>query len=304
MSQDREFEKYLQGSSTLTKLYAELPDAELPTHLDAAILAEAHRAVDSRPGAQPNRRWTIPLGLVATLFLAVMIGLQVPFMLKEAASPQQRHEEKIAAMMDAGIAEQPSAAPETDKKIQKRASVRPQEKSEIIRAEPAMEAAEAIAPVRLSAPVVVSPRKSVAAENKSLNSALMAPAAPLATPGSPAPLAEKPLGFSGSEYIGHDQVLAKEKKSGGLVQDKPIDALEQQAPAAAVMAAPKPVQLKRALVQPALDEAVDASLPPQEWLDRIKKLKQVGKLDEARKELTAFKKRYPDFPVPVTLENK
>ena len=303
MSQDREFEKYLQGSSTLTKLYAEMPDAELPTHLDAAILAEAHRAVDSRPGAQPNRRWTIPLGLVATLFLAVMIGLQVPFMLKEAASPQQRHEEKIAAMMDTGIAEQPSAAPETDKKIQKRASVRPQEKSEIIRAEPAIEAAEAIAPVRLSAPVVVSPRKSVVSESNSLNGVLMAPAAPLATPGSPAPLPEKPLGFSGSEYIGHDQVLAKEKKSGGLVQDKPSDALEQQAPAA-VMAAPQSVLLNRALVQPMQDEAVDTSLPPHEWLDRIIKLKQVGKLDEARKELTAFKKRYPDFPVPVTLEIK
>jgi hypothetical protein len=295
MSQDREFEKYLQGSSALSQLYAELPDAKLPAHLDAAILAEAHRAVSSRPGAKPKRRWTIPLGLVATLFVAVMIGLQVPHMLKEAASPQQRQEEKMAVMMDTGAAGRPSDAIEPEKKIQKWASVRPQEKSEIILAEPAMEAAEVVAPVRSSASVVVSPQKSVTSERKFSNRALNAPAAMLAAPAS---LAAKPLDISVSGFIEQGKVLAKEKNASGLLQDKQSYALEQQAPAAAMITAPQPLQLKRALK----DETSETTSSPEDWLKRIKRLTIDGKLDEAKKELTAFKKNYPGYPISAALE--
>ena len=99
-------------------------------------------------------------------------------------------------------------------------------------------------------------------------------------------------------------MLAKEKKASGFVQECLSDALEQPAPAAAVVSAPQPVQLKRALVQPALNEAADKNILPDAWLIQIKRLKDEGKREEARKELAAFKKRYPNFSIPVTLENK
>ena len=106
MSQDREFETYLQGKTDLSQLYADLPQVELPDHLDAAILAEAHRAVKSRPAAKPRRRWSIPLSMVASLFVVVMIGLQLPYMLKDAALPQPQEEERIAvAAMDKSMSE-------------------------------------------------------------------------------------------------------------------------------------------------------------------------------------------------------
>ena len=301
MSQDNEFNQYLKGNSALTQVYAELPDAALSAHLDAAILAEAHRAVNARPGAKPKRRWTIPLGMVATLFVVVMAGLQLPHMLKDAATPQRQQEEKMTAMMDTGIAGLSSDAPETHKKIQESTRALPKEKSEIIRAEAAIKSSDAGAPVKMSAPVVERPQKSEVSESRSSSNALMAPAAPMA---APVPQAAKPMGFSGSGYIAQDKVLSKEKKASGHVQDRLSDALEQSAPAAAMIDAPQPLQLKRALVQPVLDEAVDENLLPDEWLIRIKRLKEEGKRDEVRKELAAFKKRYPDRPIPVTLEIK
>ncbi len=45
-----------------------------------------------------------------------------------------------------------------------------------------------------------------------------------------------------------------------------------------------------------------ANLRPQDWLARIRQLKQQGKLDEARKELAAFRKHYPDYAVPADLK--
>ena len=64
------------------------------------------------------------------------------------------------------------------------------------------------------------------------------------------------------------------------------------------MTVPQPVQTKRSLSK---DDAITS---PEDWLDRIKKLKQEGRLEEAKKELDAFKKRYPDFPVPEALQTR
>lgn len=88
MSEDKEFERYLQGQSELSQTYAQLPDAEPPAHLDAAILAEAHRAVGARPGLKQQRRWLMPLSMAASLLVAVMIGLQLPYLMRDASAPQ------------------------------------------------------------------------------------------------------------------------------------------------------------------------------------------------------------------------
>ena len=79
------------------------------------------------------------------------------------------------------------------------------------------------------------------------------------------------------------------------------DSSEQRAPAAA-RATCNPLQPDRSVMQPSRDEAGEASLRPEDWLIRIQRLKQQGKLDEARKELAAFKKRYPDYRIPEALE--
>jgi hypothetical protein len=292
MSQDREFEKYLQGKSGLTQLYADLPEVELPDHLDAAILAEAHRAVGARPGAKPKRRWAIPLGMVATLFVAVMVGLQLPYMLKDAASPQQYKEEKIAALMDKGMTEGSSAAPEERKKVQEMPQVMPRAKSAISRGEISSMAAEAEVPARQNAPALAAPKESTVAKQFGATSVGASP--------PPAGAANRELRESAGAEPGMS--FSNENPPSGLAEGNTREAIQPRAPAAATMAAPPPVQLKRSQVQPLKDEASDASLTPDDWLKRIKRLKQKGNLEEAKKELAEFKKRYPDYRVPQALE--
>ena len=269
-----EFEKYLDGKSEVSQLYAELPEVVLPDHLDAAILAEAHRAVNSRPGAKLRRRWAVPLSMVATLFVAVMIGLQLPYMLKDTTQRPIPTEEKVAAMMDKSMAEHSSVVQEERKKTQEMAQVTARKKSEISRGAPAPMEAEVAVSATQNAAVGALPPASVAAKRMELMER-----------------ADVDSGIA----------LSKEKKAVAHAEGNLSDAFEQLAPAAA---APAPVQLNRSLMQPLKDEASVANLRPEDWLLRIKKLKQEGKLVEAKKDLAAFKKRYPDYSVPEALDSQ
>jgi len=280
MSQEHEFEKYLDGKTDLSKLYAELPRVDLPKHLDAAILAEAHRAVNARPGAKPKRRWTIPLGMVATLFVAVMIGLQLPHILKDAAQPQQPKEERMAALMDKNTAEPSSPAPIEAMKSQLTGQILEKSKPAVTRGKPVSVAAEAEKPVQEYAPALAAPVV-----------ALPAPA-----------IAAKRLEVRERADVDSGAAFSKEKKANGHVEGYVSDAPEQRAPAAARVAAPHPVQMERSLMQSIKDEVNEENLPPEDWLNRIKRLKQEGKLEEAKKDLAAFKKRYPDYVLPKDLE--
>lgn len=277
MSQDHEFEKYLQGETDLSQRYADLPPVELPDHLDAAILAEAHRAVNARPGARPKRRWTIPLGLVASLIVAVMAGLQLPYMLKDAELAQQPGREKAAAnAMDTSSAAPAPAAPEERKSTQ----VRGQANSGL--------ATGAAAPMAAEVEAYARPATRNAPATRAI-------AEPSAGAGKRLELRESAEAESG-------MALVKEKKASAYAGGDSSDAIAPRAPEAATMAAPSPAQQPRALMQPLKDEASAASLSPQDWLARIQKLKQQGKLEEARKDLAAFKQRYPDYPVPEAIE--
>ena len=44
-----------------------------------------------------------------------------------------------------------------------------------------------------------------------------------------------------------------------------------------------------------------AKEPVIDWLERIRQLIQMGRLDEARQEVDAFSKSYPDYPLPADL---
>ena len=269
MNQDRELDTYLQGKTDLSRLYADAPQVEPPEHLDAAILAEAHRAVNSRPGAKPKRHWAIPLGLVASLFAIVMIGLQLPYMLKESESLQAPMEAKMTAAMDESAADPASRALNERMKILAKDKAR----SEIAGNKPTSVAAEAY--VQPAAPMV---------------------AAPMAASPAPAPvLAAKRLEMRESAETEVAGALSKEKKSAYGGESRLNDAL---APAVGA-AASSSVKLERALQLDATDKI---ALPPEEWLKRIKKLEQEGKPEEAKKELAAFKKRYPEYSIPAALE--
>ena len=46
-----------------------------------------------------------------------------------------------------------------------------------------------------------------------------------------------------------------------------------------------------------------AELPPDQWLERIEELRRQGKLEEAKTSLAEFRKRYPDYELPVSLKD-
>jgi len=247
MSQDREFEDYLQGKSSLSDLYADLRREMLPGHLDAAILAEAHRAAGARPGAKPRRSWVIPLSMAAGLFVVVVIGLQLPYLLPRDTAPgQMRHEEKQKAS-----------------------------KGDV----------------------------SVPDRNVPAKAAPQAPAAPAEAPivvaGKPAGRIEQ-TGLVEQKESGNRVMLQKEKSSYSRAEGSTTDTFAQPAPTVAAMAAPEAAAQAS---EPKVASKADlANLPQKDWLGRIRQLKQQGKLDEAKKELAAFRKRYPDYAVPKDIE--
>ena len=271
MNQDKDFETYMQGKSDLSRAYAELPETEVPDHLDAAILAEAHRAVGARPGGKNTRRWAVPLGMVASLFVVVMIGLQMPYLLQDAAQPTLPKEE---------------AAPvfQQDKSVAAPAAMAPKAEAFAPRAEPVVSGNISLAPaLENTAPVALKEQavELQEAAKRSRSDSLMDSANEIAP--------------------------SKKKQAAGIAEGVLSKRVEPGAPAAASVAAPEPVQNARESLQLMKGELGAASSTysnPENWLARIKQLKQQGKLDEAKKELAAFKKRYPDYPVPGELEIK
>lgn len=266
-NQNKEVDTYLQGNSELSTLYAEMPAVDFPHHLDAAILAEAHRAVGSRPGAKPKRRWTIPLSMVATLFLAVMVGLQLPSMLKDSAQvPLLREERTMVAAMEKNIAEP------------------------LLEIEVAAKSISPAAPAASFGAESMDKQFAVKNELRRNESSLMV---------APASVAPKRLQESEESAQRVTQSTEKKRAFGNL-----SDALEERAPAMKRMAVPAASQQGGGLIQDfdSKADSSDVNKSMEESLAHIKLLKQQGRLEEAKKELEAFKKRYPDYAVPQVLE--
>ena len=83
----REFDRYLQGDSGLSRLYKQTATEQPPAELDAAILARARDEAGPRPrrGRRPfARTWFVPISLAAVLVLAV--GL-VTLMYEQGGTP-------------------------------------------------------------------------------------------------------------------------------------------------------------------------------------------------------------------------
>jgi hypothetical protein len=326
LSQDREFETYLEGKSDVSKLYADLPEGDAPRHLDAAILAEAHRAVNSRPGSKPKRRWVIPLSMAASLIVAVMVGLQLPYMLKDAAIPQQIGEEKMAELLDKSLAEPTSPAPierhkaseeSVDKSALHRrgeapmaakldATVKPEMKISIAPQEskPAPELPRAApAPVVQHAPVLSNKVKVVDTETRSVGAASVAasPSADVQSQQSGTAAKRLQLRESASLFSG---ALSKEKKDDRQGGEVVHDSFEKNVAIPAKKATLEAVEQDLVQKQSLKEEASNKVLDPEEWLKRIRKLKQDGKVEDYNRELAEFKKRYPNFLVPKDVDSR
>jgi hypothetical protein len=312
---DSEFDAYLQGKSALSDSYADLPPPRLPDHLDAAILAEAHRAVNARPGAKPRRSWVVPVSMAASLFVVVMIGVQWRYLAPVESPAEAAREDRVDKF--AQVLEEPKAVPGKEPLPMKEAArdkraAAPAQAEEKTAHEPARMMAAAPAPVVAPEP---APMASVAAEKDvdALHKQVQdhAPAGSFGMmankpmeAGKGAPAAEAPAALAEKQ----ESMQAATRSSGAGMEVKKKARAEEEAsnyaaqPKALAGAIIVPVSAVAPSAPEVAAKADVANLRPEEWIARIRQLKQQGKLDVAKKELAAFKKRYPAYVVPKDIE--
>jgi hypothetical protein len=264
MNRDKELDDYLKGGSEVSRAYDDAHDIQVPDHLDAAILAEAHRAVYARPAVMPKRRWAVPLGMVATVFIMVIAGLQLPAMMKDDAlmqAPQMTMERNMP--LPASVAPEPVTQAESKLRARKTETTNETSKkmvTEVYAKQDADKVAMAAAPV----------------------------AAPVAAPAPAAPSVAM-------SDLANLRSTAKVNEVAALEERQAMASGQVSAAPAASMAA-TPVMADQLL------KTKDATLNSEDWLKQIKALQQADKLEEAKKELVAFKKRYPDYQIPKAME--
>ncbi|MGK5072731.1 hypothetical protein [Janthinobacterium sp. ZB1P44] len=263
----------------LNALLASLPQPAPSSALDAAILADAEKALrqpaaanDSADGVlrtlpakkSPDylQRWRVPLGLAAAVLLTVnLIGVDW-FGSKPAQFPvvgEPVTQEVMPAPTAAPAAEATAsppplpAAPAPAPRAMAKAAPRP-----------AAQAGPAPAPVfppepRLTATV---------------------PIAPPAPPPPPAP--------ASAMHQAMEQQAAMPAESS----------MQRQAPVQRALAMPAPVAARSAPLPP--PAKLDASV----WLVKIDALLKAGEGALAREEWTAFRQAYPDYPVAEELRQR
>lgn len=104
---------------------------------------------------------------------------------------------------------------------------------------------------------------------------------------------------------------APAESATGAISQSRQDAFEQresrvrqERPSSGIVSAPAPQgQMQRDEAQPQARAKV-AEEPPEKWLERIARLRQEGKHDEADRALAEFRKRYPDYKIPEAVREK
>lgn len=255
--------------------YRELAREEPPAHLDAAILAASRRAVGARPGAQ---RWFVPVSLAAVLVLGIGVALrmQVEQPGIETSAPQSEYT-------------MPSAAP---------AEPAPQAATEPAEAAALREAAPVPAPApRRLAKERTAPAQDAATPRPEPVAPKAAEAGPADTAarGIPAPAAPPP---AAAPTFAPDPALKAESSRAAQAITAPPPPPAPAPPAALRAPAPAQGAASRMAPQERHDETVQKAIAPEEELERIARLREAGRNDEADRALAQFHRRFPGHRIP------
>ena len=261
----------------LNALLASLPQPAPSSALDAAILADAERALQQPAAANDSadgvlrtlpakkapdylQRWRVPLGLAAAVLLTVnLIGVDW-FGSKPAQFPV------VGEPVTQEVMPAPTAAPAAE------ATASPSP----LPAAPAPRAMAKAAP-RLPAQAEPAPAPVLPPEPR------LTATVPIVPPAPPPP----PAAATAMHQAMEQQAVMQAESS-----------LQRQAPAQRALAMPAPVAAKSApLPSPA---KLDASV----WLVKIDALLKAGEGALAREEWTAFRHAYPDYPVAEELRQR
>jgi hypothetical protein len=304
------------------RLYRDVPKTEPPPALDAAILAAARREVGAGPrwtlsfvGAPFFSRWRVPLSVAAV----VVISASLVFLVERERTVESEY---LLAPSEEGVAQPaPRAGQEKEPKdligAPAPVPVSPalpaagtvpilrQRQPEPVKPQAARSDSPAVKTVgetgaaaaemqenRVNAGSAAGKLESSAADQPLLLKQNMPPPAasqilplhpaePAAATGSmpaAAPHAVQPAALSAPAAVG--PVDMKRRDASGEVANEPRAA-------------------RASAMKAKADTAADS---PEASLARIEALRREGKLEEADRSLTEFRKRYPDYPLPAHLK--
>jgi hypothetical protein len=296
----------------LARRYRELAREEPPASLDASILAASRRALAAKPSA--SRRWAVPLSIAAVLVLAFGVTLEMQRETPDvtyAPPPAQAPEAKPQLPPDRGLRQAPESrtqsqpapamkgesppasaakeklrrAPAAAGELQLPVDKRDFQPAPATRDQKDRAAPEAPARHEL-APREEASRPQPAADAFEKSNA--AGARPLAAPASPA------------------QTSTPEATTPPPPQGLPAAASPAPKPSGAPLAEPFPQAPESRAKARALDAApamrvAPLRADPARELERIAKLREEGRNEEADKALEEFRRANPEFRIPEAM---
>jgi hypothetical protein len=325
--EDSDLEALLARKSDVSRAWRATSADEPSVAVDDAIRAAARRAVSAGPQASRTSfavRWRISLSIAAVLVVSASLTVLVseekqhlPGMtsqdLPRAVPPQPAELNAAPARRDEEARQVGSPRVLSDSAMPSQSTDR---KAPTGKASGAMDSAtnKATAP----APKVIAPAPQATA----VTPAAIAPAPHRATSaaqaGAPARNDSPSVDSDARTNAELKQVLpsARELPSQPAAQSDATSKrkFEQAAPApqspeadsATPRALPAPARATanaqlRSRVTPAKEPAAEENLAPAAWIERILDLRREGKLKEAADSLEAFRRRYPDYSLPLEL---
>jgi hypothetical protein len=284
---------------------------EPPPALDAAIRAAARRAVDAAPGSRRNKHWWYPLAAAATVaVLAVGIVQLTPpeqvaptIVADRATAPReaQKDVERRSAAVETTPASSPVATSATAPPAAPApAAERPAKPAPGIAAGTlASERARVAAPKELKKQALeakreLAPQDKLASATQEIAAANTAPAPPAVAAAPAAPSRSEPFPAAPVPESRRDAY----QEEGRQAANAPAGAAAPQVQRSASGASAEPAQVQSRVEAAKVAHADEAKAKDasarsvEEWIKRIRDLKNEGRLDAAAKELAAFRAAY------------
>jgi len=316
--EDSDLEALLARNSDVSRAWRAMPPDEPSAALDDAIRAAARRTVSAGPQASRSSfavRWRVTFAVAAVLVVSASLTLLVseekqhlpgmtPQDMPHAAAPPhaepdpapaKRDEEarQGGALSDMAVPSEPtdkavragkasggkdSAANKVTGPAPEATAITPEAAAPV--PERPTSASESGAPARNDSPSLATDARGKVELKEVLPSARELPAQPSAQGAAP-------------------EALAKHKFEQEKAVEQPREA-DSVMPAAPPARVPAQAQLRNRAA-PAKQSLTDENLAPAAWIERILDLRREGKLKEAADSVEAFRRRYPDYPLPQEL---
>jgi len=273
---------------------------EPPAALDDAIRAAARRAVDSAPRRRRDKHWWYPVAAAATVAV-IAVGL-LQLTPPEQVTPAIVSDAPKVAKQEAASA--PAAAPPQSNAIAPGTPAPADAKKKLAATDEGTGGAR-------SNERAQKPQRQLDAADKLSQMPAQDSARNAAVPAEAPPAAgarrSEPFPAAAPEAARRDAAVATEAQ--GRLQSTPAAEPAAPPPAAAsppaagvaggtVTGAPleeKPLRAKSALAKDALEAPVQSKTQPrsvEDWIKLIRELRSAGRIDEATKEIAAFRSAY------------